>query len=169
MPTPRAWRGASRRLIVSFVLVLLVPATAVVWLGARLVEQDRALASRQLRERRESAADRVIAGLEQALSSTERQRVGGAADTLIRPDDDAVRVTLTATAIDVVPANRLLSFPRCRRRRQNRSRPSSPARRSSSAPRIIGPRRSRFARWPVRRPPQFAPAPCCVSPGSNES
>jgi hypothetical protein len=73
MPTPRAWRGASRRLIVSFVLVLLVPATAVVWLGARLVEQDRALASRQLRERRESAADRVIAGLEQALSSTERQ------------------------------------------------------------------------------------------------
>jgi hypothetical protein len=31
--------------------VLLVPATAVVWLGARLIEQDRALASRQLRER----------------------------------------------------------------------------------------------------------------------
>jgi len=111
MPTPLARRGASRRLIVSFVLVLLVPATAVVWLGARLVEQDRALASRQLRERRESAADRVIAGLEQALASTERQLVSGAADAMIRRDDNAVRVTLTANAIEVVPASRLLYVP----------------------------------------------------------
>ena len=77
MVTPRAWLGASRRLILSFVLVLLVPAGAVVWLGARLIEQDRALASRQLRERRESAADRLIAGLEQAVSATERRLDGG--------------------------------------------------------------------------------------------
>ena len=41
MGTPFAWLGASRRLILSFVLVLLVPAVAVVWLGARLIEQDR--------------------------------------------------------------------------------------------------------------------------------
>ena len=49
MATPRAWLGASRRLILSFVLVLLVPAVVVVWLGVRLVEQDRALASSELR------------------------------------------------------------------------------------------------------------------------
>lgn len=73
MATQGAWLGASRRLILSFVLALLVPATAVVWLGVRLIEQDRAVASRQLRERRESAADRLIAGLEQAVSSTERR------------------------------------------------------------------------------------------------
>ena len=59
MAKPRAWLAASRRWILSFVLVLLVPAAAVVRLGVRLIEQDRALASRQLRERRKSAADRL--------------------------------------------------------------------------------------------------------------
>ena len=111
MPAPHAWRGASRRLILSFVLGLLVPATAVVWLGARLVEQDRALASRQLRERRESAADRAVAALEHALSSTERRLAGVAAGPAIRPDDDAVAVTLTANGFDAVPAHRLLYVP----------------------------------------------------------
>ena len=75
MSTPRAWRGAPRRLILSFTLVLLAPAAAVVWLGVRLVDEDRALAARQLRERRESAANRLVAGLAQALSASERRLV----------------------------------------------------------------------------------------------
>jgi signal transduction histidine kinase len=111
MTTPRAWLGASRRLILSFVLVLLVPATAVVWLGVRLIEQDRALASRQLRERRESAADRLIAGLEQAVSSTERRLDGEPIGLPIRPDDDAVLVTLRPSDIEAYPRDRLLYLP----------------------------------------------------------
>ena len=111
MPTPRAWLGASRRLILSFVLVLLVPATAVVWLGARLIEQDRTLASRQLRERRESAADRLIAVLEQALSSTERRLDGEPVGLPIRPGDDAVLVTLRPGGVEVYPKDRLLYIP----------------------------------------------------------
>ena len=107
MATPRAWPGASRRLILSFVLALLVPAVAVVWLGARLIEQDRALASRQLREGRESAADRLIAGLEQAVSSTERRLDGEPTGVPIRPDDDAVLVTLRASGIDAYPRDLL--------------------------------------------------------------
>ena len=111
MPTPHTWRGgSSRRFIVSFVLVLLVPATAVVWLGVRLVEQDRALASRQLRERRESGADRIIAGLQQAVSSTER-RLNEPGNLLIRPDDDAVLVTLRSNAVEAFPPDRLLYLP----------------------------------------------------------
>ena len=47
-----------RRLMVFFLLVLLLPAAAVVWFGLRLIEQDRALEIRQLRERRESACVR---------------------------------------------------------------------------------------------------------------
>ncbi len=103
MATPFAWLGASRRLILSFVLVLLIPAVAVVWLGARLIEQDRALASRQFRERRESAADRLIAGLEQAVSATERRLDGEPTGVPIRPDDDAVLVTLRPDGIEVYP------------------------------------------------------------------
>jgi signal transduction histidine kinase len=111
MATQGAWLGASRRLILSFVLALLVPATAVVWLGVRLIEQDRALASRQLRERRESAADRLIAGLEQAVSSTERRLDGEPTGLLIQPDDDAVLVTLRPSGIEAYPRDRLLYLP----------------------------------------------------------
>ena len=107
MARPFAWPGASRRLILSFVLVLLVPAVAVVWLGARLIEQDRTLASRQLRERRESAADRLIAGLEQAVSATERRLDGDPAGLPIRPDDDAVLVTLRPGGIEAYPRDLL--------------------------------------------------------------
>ena len=107
MATPFAWLGASRRLILSFVLVLLVPAVAVVWLGARLVEQDRQLASRQLRERRESAADRLIAGLEQAVSATERQLDGEPTGLPIRPDGDAVLVTLWPERVEAYPRDLL--------------------------------------------------------------
>ena len=109
--TLRTWLGASQRLILSFVLVLLVPATAVVWLGVRLIEQDRALASRQLKERRESAADRLIAGLEQAVSSTERHLDGDPTSLPIRPDDEAVLVTLRPSGIEAYPKDRLLYLP----------------------------------------------------------
>jgi signal transduction histidine kinase len=111
MMTLRTWLGASQRLILSFVLVLLVPATAVVWLGVRLIEQDRALASRQLKERRESAADRLIAGLEQAVSSTERHLDGDPTSLPIRPDDEAVLVTLRPSGIEAYPKDRLLYLP----------------------------------------------------------
>jgi hypothetical protein len=65
---------ASRRLILSFVLVLLVPAAAVVWLGVRCRSGPYA-AARQLRERREAAADRVTASLQQAVAISERRLV----------------------------------------------------------------------------------------------
>lgn len=108
---PRAWAGASRRLLLSFVFVLLVPAAAVVWLGVRLIDQDRALALRQLRERHESAADRLVAGLEQAVASTERRLDGDPARLAIGTDDDAVVVTLGPAAFEAHPKDRLLYVP----------------------------------------------------------
>src|SRR5687767_3875820 len=109
--THRAPREAARRLIVSFVLALLVPATALVWLGLRFIEQDRLLVERQFRERRESSADRAIAGLEQALTSTERRLGRDPSEVEIRPDDDAVVLTWTPAGIDIRPAGRLLYLP----------------------------------------------------------
>jgi signal transduction histidine kinase len=81
---------APHRLIVWFVLLLLLPAGAIVWLGVRLIGQDRALESRQLQERRSNACDRVMAALEQALAATER-RLGSLA-----PDADGVEVAFAA-------------------------------------------------------------------------
>ena len=86
---------APRRLIVSFVLLLLLPAAAIVWLGVRLLEQDRSLESRQLAERRASACQRVAAALEQALAATERQ-LGS-----LEPDGNGIPVTFSTERTDV--------------------------------------------------------------------
>jgi hypothetical protein len=96
-----------RRLIVSFVVLLLLPAGAVVWLGIRLIQQDRAQELRQVRERRDSAADRIVASLEQSLSSTERRLGGGA----FSPDEDAVWVELGLNNAEALPQGRLLYYP----------------------------------------------------------
>jgi signal transduction histidine kinase len=111
MTSGRWWHGASRRLILSFVLVLLVPAAAVVWLGVHLVDQDRALAARQLRERREAAADRVIASLQQAVAISERRLAGDPDAFPFQPDDYALLMTLDAHGIETYPRHRLLYLP----------------------------------------------------------
>lgn len=84
---------------------------ALVWLGARLIEQDRALAHRQLRERTESAADRLIAGIELAVSSAERRLNIDPPGADLRSDDDAVTISLRLDGIAVYPPSRLLYLP----------------------------------------------------------
>jgi signal transduction histidine kinase len=105
------WLAAPRRLLILVVVILLLPAVVVVWLGLRLIQQDRELESRQMTERREAAADRAVALLEQALTSTERQLVAFAPAISIRPDDDAVLVTLSSDGISAVPKDHLLYYP----------------------------------------------------------
>ena len=104
MPALPTGLGAPRRLIVSFVLLLLLPAATVVWLGVQLLARDRGLESQQLRDRRESACDRLIASLQQALSATERKLT-------IPTDDDAVLVVLRHGAVEAFPKDRLLYYP----------------------------------------------------------
>src|SRR5580704_11323663 len=109
MPALPAWPGAPRRLIVSFFLLLLLPAATVVWLGVQLLERDRGLEAQQLRDRRESACDRLIASLQQALSATERKLT-------VPVDDDAVLVVFRHGAVEaypfeVYPSARLLYYP----------------------------------------------------------
>lgn len=103
--------GEPRRLILSFVLILLLPALAVVWLGVQLIRQDKALEGRQLRQLSESTADRVIAGIEQTISATERRLSGPGAGAGIRIGDDAVLVTVRDSGIEPYPPQHLLYFP----------------------------------------------------------
>ena len=70
------WARVPRNLTIAFLAVAAVSVVALVWLGARLVAQDRALEAERLREKRESAADRVVAALSQALSADERSLLG---------------------------------------------------------------------------------------------
>ena len=67
---------ASRRVFVLFVATTLAPALGLSWLGWRMVEQDRALESQRMQERREHAAglgaealQRLLAQMEETLAS----------------------------------------------------------------------------------------------------
>jgi signal transduction histidine kinase len=99
-------RGASRRLIAAFVLLLLLPAAAVVGLGMWLVVQDRQLESDRLRTRRDAAADRMVAALNERLAATERRLSDDDP-----PGDDAVKVMMTGEGFSTSPETRLLYRP----------------------------------------------------------
>lgn len=99
MRAPQAWLGAPWRVIWSFLLLLLLPAAAVGWLGMRWIEQDRQLESNQIQERRASAADLVVADLHRALSATERQLAGSATWPQLRQDDFRPTAGTSSTAI----------------------------------------------------------------------
>jgi tetratricopeptide (TPR) repeat protein len=107
----RAWLGAPKRLLWSFVLLLLLPAAAVAWLGVQLLEQDREIEARRIAERRERAADRAIAEIEKAVAATERQLSGAANTVPILPGDDAVVVTMAAGGVEAAPRQHLLYQP----------------------------------------------------------
>lgn len=99
-------QGASRRLIVAFVLLLLLPAVAVVWLGVRLIIQDRQLESAQLQEQRENVAERVVSRLSERLSAAQRNL---ASET--PPGDDVVTLVFEPHSVETRPSAGLLFYP----------------------------------------------------------
>lgn len=107
----RSWTSLPGRMTALFFAVAAISLGALIWLGLRLLEQDRALETQRLQERREDAADRFVAALEQALSAEERK----VADLPERPGhtgvDGAVLVVANHTAIQVWPDGSLLYYP----------------------------------------------------------
>ena len=88
----------SHRLVAAFLAIAAGLLLLLVWLGLRLYEQDRALEVQRIRERRESAADLVVARLQQDLLRTE-ESLGREA-----PQGDALLVTIDPPAADNQPA-----------------------------------------------------------------
>ena len=114
MASPRFREHPSRNTAVLFLSVAAVSVTALVWMGVRLVQQDRALEAQQLRERREAGADRIIASLEQALSAEER-RLDDLPNVDAAPPTDNVVFILAASPgpleFRAWPDNGLLYYP----------------------------------------------------------
>ena len=73
MTSLRFLRRPSKYSVFLFLGVAAVSVIALVWMGWRLLQQDRALEAQRLEEQREVAADRVVAALEMALASEERK------------------------------------------------------------------------------------------------
>lgn len=114
MSSARFQRHRSRGTTILFLSVAAVSVGALVWMGVRLIEQDRALEAQQLRERREAAADRLTAALNQIIL-TEEERLAEPARMDLPSSADAVVLTVSgppdAPILRVWPEGGLLYYP----------------------------------------------------------
>jgi signal transduction histidine kinase len=69
----RQWFRSPRYLLTLFLVIMLVLAATLSWLGWRLVEQDRALENQRTQERLDNAADLIAASLLRKFSESEHQ------------------------------------------------------------------------------------------------
>ena len=64
-------------IIVLMAVATVVPLVTLMWLGWRLLDQDRMLEQRQVQDRVERAADLIVAEIERAISASGRRLVSG--------------------------------------------------------------------------------------------
>lgn len=116
------WFRPPRHLLILFLGITLVLASALGWLGWRLLQQDRALATQRIQQRLDDSADLISAALLRRVSVTEQmltrlsvlpatdlaEEAARYADQL---GDDALIVVLSAQRIDAYPSSRLLYYP----------------------------------------------------------
>lgn len=79
-------------------------------MGARLLTQERALEAQRLEERREAAADRVVAALEQVLLAEERRLANPKLADLVA-GDDLLAVVAGSAGIEVWPEKAIPFYP----------------------------------------------------------
>ena len=105
---PSIGRHAVLRGLVALVAVLtVVPLAVFLWLGARLLDQDRQLEQQQAADRLQTAADLVAATFQRAFSTSEQRLMSGADDW----PDGAIAVTLTNQGVEVRPQGRIAYLP----------------------------------------------------------
>jgi signal transduction histidine kinase len=99
--------AAPRKLVALIAVITIVPLGLFVWLGLRLLQQDRALEQQQARERLQIASDLIVATLQRSVASAEQQLASGAGEW----PDGVVAVTLHPDRVDVQPPRRVAFVP----------------------------------------------------------
>jgi signal transduction histidine kinase len=98
---------SSRSLVALIVGIAVVPLTTLLWLGWRLLEQDRALEQQQVRQRVERGADLIVSALQRAVSVSEQRLVS----TNGQWPDGAAAVTFRDGQIEAFPRERIAYLP----------------------------------------------------------
>jgi signal transduction histidine kinase len=111
MTSLRFWRRPSKYSVILFLGVAAVSVIALVWMGWRLLQQDRALEAQRLEEKREAAADRFTAALEKALSDEERKLVDVPISEFPPASEDYILINIGSEDVRVWPEKALLYYP----------------------------------------------------------
>jgi signal transduction histidine kinase len=105
----RRWLQPPRRLLTSFLVVVVACVGALAWLGYRLLDQDRALESQRLQEHLESAANLTAASLERQLG--EFDSALDAPPSGARLPDGAILFVAGPDSFELHGSRRLLFYP----------------------------------------------------------
>ena len=103
----REWFRPPRQMLTLYLAGTILAAFALVWLGWRLLDQERSLASARAQERLEIAADRAVARLQRSIDQLGYQ-LSGAGST---PPEGTVVVKADHLSFVTWPAHRLVFYP----------------------------------------------------------
>src|SRR5215469_1795239 len=96
-----------RGLIALVLGITVVPLTVLLWLGWRMLDQDRLLEGQQAQDRLERAADLAAASVQRAIAVSEQHLAAGDSNW----PDGAVVVTLYDSRVEAYPAGRMAYLP----------------------------------------------------------
>ncbi len=103
----KEWSRFSPRVALLLTVATAVPLAALLWVGWRALEQDRALENEQIRQQVERAADIVTAALQRAVAASERRLAQGSKDW----PDGAAAMTVSGETVQVWPMGRAAYLP----------------------------------------------------------
>jgi two-component system phosphate regulon sensor histidine kinase PhoR len=103
----KKWSRFSPRVALLLVVATAAPLAALLWVGWRALEQDRALENEQIRQQVERAADIVAAALQRAVAASERRLAQGSKDW----PDGAAAMTVSGETVQVWPMGRAAYLP----------------------------------------------------------
>ncbi len=109
--TRKFWGRITKKTTFLFLAAAVISVFVLIWMGLRLMKQDRALEVQQIEEKRESAADRFVAAMEQVLSNEERKLNDPQASEFSPAPDDFFLVSMNSEGIRVWPERTLLYYP----------------------------------------------------------
>ena len=111
MTSLRFWRRPSKYTAFLFLGVAAVSVIVLVWMGMRLVQQDRELEAQRLEEKREVSADRIIVALETVLAAEERKLVDAPIDNFRPVAEDYLLINVDSGEMRIWPDETLLYYP----------------------------------------------------------
>jgi signal transduction histidine kinase len=107
------WLGAPRGLLILFGTVVALPAVALVFLGVRLLQQDRDLARQRRAETLQQASDRAVRALDDDLAGL-RQRLSDPSSLPAQSPPGSAYVLMTRDQVRVTPSSSLAYYPTTR-------------------------------------------------------